>query len=68
MTCLASSGGGVLTTGSETGTVTLWDVTRRRRIAGLQNGATPGVTCVAVSPDGRAVAAGGARLTTWTRT
>ncbi|WP_433476841.1 WD40 repeat domain-containing serine/threonine protein kinase [Spirillospora sp. CA-142024] len=68
VTCIGSGGKGLLAGGSKNGTVTLWDIARRRKITVLESGNGAQVTCVAVSPDGRTIAAAGTSLTTWTLT
>ncbi|MFI0452889.1 WD40 repeat domain-containing serine/threonine protein kinase [Actinomadura sp. 6N118] len=64
VTCIAFGKGGVLAGGFNDGTITLWDVAARKSIASLSTGTR--INCVAVSPDGTTVAAGGKRLTVWT--
>ncbi|GAA4637385.1 hypothetical protein GCM10023196_090980 [Actinoallomurus vinaceus] len=66
MTCIASGPGGILAGGFSDGTVTLWDVTGRKSITVLNTGTDAKINCVAFSPDGRTVAAGGRNLTMWT--
>ncbi|WP_285567416.1 WD40 repeat domain-containing serine/threonine protein kinase [Actinoallomurus iriomotensis] len=65
-TCVAFGPDGILASGFKDGTVRLWDVTRRESATVLRSGAEDRISCVAVGPDGRTVAAGGPRLTMWT--
>jgi serine/threonine protein kinase len=66
VTCIGSGGKGLLAAGSKDGTVTLWDLATGKKITAFDTDAE--ITCVALSPDGKTVAAGGTRLTLWTRT
>ncbi|WP_329245003.1 serine/threonine protein kinase [Actinoallomurus sp. NBC_01490] len=67
-TCVAFGPDGILASGSEDGTVRLWNVRDRRITAVLRADGETRTICVAVSPDGRTVAAGGTKLTVWTLT
>jgi eukaryotic-like serine/threonine-protein kinase len=63
-TCIAFGPDSILASGSRDGTVALWDAGKRSRTAVLRDTTDTGrINCVAVSPDGRFVAAAGRTLT-----
>ncbi|ALG10196.1 caspase, EACC1-associated type [Kibdelosporangium phytohabitans] len=64
--CIAAGPGDLLASGSGDGTVTLWDTADHKSVGALSMGAANAtIRCLAVSPDGKTVAAGGAVLTVW---
>ncbi|GAA4095761.1 serine/threonine-protein kinase [Actinomadura miaoliensis] len=66
VTCIAFGPNGLLAGGFNDGTVTLWDVTAGKSVTVLSTGANTEIRCVAFSPDGGTITAGGRKLTLWT--
>jgi hypothetical protein len=65
ITCIAFGPGGLLAGGSSDGTVTLWDAASGRSTNVLSTGTNTRIQCLAISPDGRTLAAGGENVTLW---
>jgi hypothetical protein len=65
VTCIAFGPDDLLAGGFDDGTVTLWNTAKDKSISTLSTGRDSALNCVAISPDGKTIASGGANLTIW---